>query len=318
MRRRRGPAGRGGFALIAALWLLAAISMVALDLSLRARDHRRSAANVQEASVARGAAEAGVAHARALLERRLLMAARSADAGWADPWRGLDRLIPDSVRLSGSAYRVQLRDAGAALHLNRAGEDELRRLLQALRVDAGAADRIAQAAADWRDADALRRPRGAERAEYLREGASVLPSNQPFRAVAELRHVRGMTDEIFRRVSPYLTIRGSGQVNLSAAPREVLLALPGMTEESVALLLRMQRAGTPLPSPAELGGHLSPGARSLYQRDLPRLMSRATTETREVEIRSSGWVSGGRMRPVQEALAVRAGTAVFLVDRGAP
>lgn len=309
---------RRGFALIAALWLLTAISLVALDLSLRARDHRRSAANVQEDAVARGAADAGVAHARALLERRLLVARRSGEDDWGDPWSRLDRVLPDSVPLSGAAYRVQLRDAGAALHLNRAGEDELRRLLTALRVDAGAADRIAQAAADWRDADALRRPRGAERAEYVKEGAAVLPADQPFRDVAELRHVRGMTDEIYRRVSPYLTVRGSGQVNLSSAPREVLLALPGMTEESVVLLLRMQRAGTTLSSPAALGEQLSPGARAIFERDLPRLMARATTETREVEIRSSGWVNGGRMRPVQEALAVRAGTAVFLVDRGAP
>lgn len=308
---------RGGFALIAALWLLAAIAFVALDLSLRARDHRRSAANVQEMAVARGAADAGVAHARALLERRLMVSLRSGEADGGDPWRGLDRLLPDSVALSGSAYRVALHDAGAALHLNRAGEDELRRLFTALRVDAGAADRIAQAAADWRDTDALRRPRGAERAEYVKEGAAVLPTNLPFRDVAELRHVRGMTDHIFRRVSPYLTVRGSGQVNLSNAPREVLLALPGMTEESVTLLLRMQRAGATLASVTDLGAELSPGARALFERELPRLMARSTTETREVEIRSSGWVNGGRMRPVTEALAVRAGSAVFLVDRGA-
>ena len=222
------------------------------------------------------------------------------------------------MALSGGTYRVDLRDAGSALHLNRAGEDELRRLLVASRVDAGTADRIAQAAADWRDVDALRRPRGAERQDYTREGAAVLPSDQPFRTVAEFRHVRGITNDIYRRVSPFLTVRGSGRVNLSSAPREVLLSLPGMTEESVALLTRMQRTGATLSSPAALGEQLSPGARASFERELPRLLARATTETREVEIRASGWVPGGRMRPVQEALAVRAGSAVFLVDRGTP
>ena len=60
-----------GFALVAALWLLVALSSVAIHLSLRARDRRLAAANVAEETQARAAALSGLAHARALLTRRL-------------------------------------------------------------------------------------------------------------------------------------------------------------------------------------------------------------------------------------------------------
>jgi len=248
---------RQGFALIAALWLMVALSVVALALGLRARDRRVSAGNVQEDAEAGAAAEAGVAHARALLERRL--SGFSALAPGIDPWQDLSSVVaPDSQAVGDAWFRVRLRDAGAALNLNRCSEDELRRLLSALRIDAGNADRIAQAAMDWRDPDPLRRARGAERDDYVRAGAAELPSDAPFGSVEEFRRVRGVSEQVFRRASPYLTILGSGQVNLAAAPREVLLSLPGMTEESAAAVLRRQRRGMALASLADLGSLSNP------------------------------------------------------------
>ncbi|HEY0035631.1 MAG TPA: hypothetical protein VGB66_03025, partial [Longimicrobium sp.] len=270
---------RRGFALIAALWLLVALSLVALDLSLRGRARRLAAANAREAAQGRAAAGAGVAHARALLERRLERAVERGGATVAaslDPWRELGSLLPDSQAVPGGWYHVRLRDAGAALNLNRCDEDELRRLLVALRVDAGDADRIAQAAMDWRDADGLRRGRGAEREEYVRAGAADLPSNAPFVDVAELRRVRGVSDPVFRRVEPFLTVLGSGQVNLGTAPREVLLSLPGINEEAASAIIRRRGGWRGLGSVADLGPELSPRAREAFLRDFPRLMARAT------------------------------------------
>ncbi len=148
-----------GFALLMALWILVALSVVGMEMAVRARDGRLTTTNVQESARALAAADAGIAHIHLLLDRELLEVGRSdapRDGPTAlDPWARLGSVLPDSQTIDGAVYRVQLRDAGSALHLNRCTEDELRRLLAVLRVDAGEADRIAQAAMDWRDSDHL-------------------------------------------------------------------------------------------------------------------------------------------------------------------
>ena len=308
-----------GFALLTALWLLVALSVVGLEMAVRARDGRRISANIQESARALAAADAGIAHVHLALERRLreaggLGSGSAADVA-LDPWARLGFVLPDSQTIDGAVYRVQLRDAGSALHLNRCTEDELRRLLTALRVDAGEADRIAQAAMDWRDTDHLHRGRGAEREAYLRDGAAVLPRNGPFLTVAELRHVRGVTPEIFSLVRPFLTVLGTGRVNLNSAPAPVLLALPGMSDEVVSLVLRRQRTGLPLGSVADIGPQLSPRARDAFQAEYARLSARTTTHTYEVEIRSTGRPTHGHIRREIEALIVRGGNATFLIGR---
>ncbi|HEX2091661.1 MAG TPA: hypothetical protein VHG28_04630 [Longimicrobiaceae bacterium] len=308
-----------GFALVAALWLLVALSAAALHLSLRARDRRLAAANVAEETQARAAALSGLAHARALLTRRLEeregLAGGSASPLSLDPWRDVERLFPDSLALPHASYRVVLRDAGAALNLNLATEEELLRLLLALGVDGGRADQIAQSVMDWRDPDDLHRGRGAERDFYERVSAPAVPRNGPFADLSELAYVRGVTPEIHRRLRPHLTLLGSGQVNLNAADPVVLLSLPGMSDGAVGVLMRYRSQGRALGTLFELSQELSPKARYLFLAELPRLMLRTTTETREIEARSEGWVVGSRVRVRAEGLLVRAGGTAYLVGR---
>ena len=63
----------------------------------------------------------------------------------------------------------------------------------------------------------------AERADYVCAGLQVLPANRPFDRLSDVRYVAGMTLEIYRLVWPHLTRLGTGQVNLNAASRPVLL-----------------------------------------------------------------------------------------------
>lgn len=299
-----------GFALLAAMWLLVAIAAVVLEFGLAGRARHLAAANAVEGLRARGAAEGGLAEARARLTARV----RAAGPGTTDPWEGAPLAFGDTLRLREASYSVTLRDAGAALHLNKASEEELRRFFVALRVDAGLADRLSQAILDWRDADDLHRARGAERDAYLREGSLVLPRNGAFQEVAELRNVREMTDELYARVTPYLILGGTGQVNVRAADRAVLLALPGMTEEAVAVLHRDRRARR-IANLQDLALRLSPPARRTLDADLMTLMARVTFETREFEVVSEAWLDGSPVRARAEGLLVRSRDAVFLVWR---
>ena len=66
------PRDRGGFVLVAALWLLVALAAVGLDASLRSRERTRAAANVLDETRARAAATAGTEYARSRLTAALL------------------------------------------------------------------------------------------------------------------------------------------------------------------------------------------------------------------------------------------------------
>jgi general secretion pathway protein K len=298
---------RRGFALIAALWLLVAISVLSLALETTARSHRLAAANLAESVQARTAADAGIEQTRARLVRRL----NATTVG--DPWAGADSLFRDTIAVDPGRVLVSARDVGAQLNLNRATEDELRRFFVALPIDAGLADRLAQSILDWRDEDDLHRPRGAERDEYLKAGAVQLPRNGPFQSLDELAAILGMTRATYERVRPNLTLLGSGQVNVNAADRPVLLALPGMTEEAVAVLFRYRRRHQALANLTDLERDLSPGARNALAAHLPELLGQATTETREVAVTSVGWVEGSPVRVRITALFVRARGSVFQV-----
>lgn len=300
---------RRGFALLAALWLLVAFSVASLALSASGRTRRLAAANLSERVRADAAARGGIEQLRQRLARRIDDGATSL----LDPWHGVDSVLADTLLLGDARAIVRARDAGAALNLNRATEEELRRLLIAVRLDAGDADRLAQAVADWRDPDDLHRGRGAEREAYLAAGAFALPRNGPFQTLPELLSVRGMTPGLYERVRPHLTLLGSGQVNLNVADRPVLLALSGMTEAAVAVLFRYRRERRTLGHVTNLERDLPPAARRELAAALPTLLARTTTETREVEITSEGWLPGSPVRSRVTGLMVRARSAVFYV-----
>ncbi len=298
---------RRGFALLAALWLLVAISVASLALESAARTRRLAAANLAEDIQARAAAQGGIEQIRARLVQRL------ARTTVGDPWQGLDSLPGDTLSLGAGRVLVSAQDVGAGLNLNRATEDNLRRLFVALQIDAGLADRLAQCILDWRDQDDLHRPRGAERDAYLKAGAVQLPRNGPFQSLTELLAVQGMTHATYDQIRPYLTLLGSGQVNVNVADRPVLLALPGMTEDAVAVLFRYRRRHQTLQNLTDLERDLASGARNALSARLPELLASTTTETREVAVTSEGWALGSPVRATITGLFVRARGTVFYV-----
>ena len=298
---------RRGVALVAALAMLVLIAVAALEASVAAAGRRRAAANALERAEGEAVARAGLAEARArLLGVLRLGAGPGADpATRADPWARMAGVRLGPRPIGALRYEVTMRDAGAALHLNRATEEQLRLLLLALDIDAARADRVAQAILDWRDGDALRRPRGAERAEYLRAGRPVLPDDAPFGRVDALRDVAGVDAPLLEMLRPHLTVVGRGRVNLNAAPAAVLAAVPGMSPESIALLLRRRRDGRPFAALGELAQALSPAARERLLGAMPALIAQSTTTTDELEVTSIARDADGVVRARIDALVLR-------------
>jgi general secretion pathway protein K len=197
---RRGS--EDGIAIIAVLWVLTLLSIVAAALAFETRSTTHIARNMAENAAARAAADAGIQ--RAVLD---LVASPSAPANTG-------RFRADGTvytwRFANSTVHISVQDEGGKINLNQANEALLAALFDSVGIDPGKAQSLADAIADFRDADNLPRPHGAEEAEYRAAGLLWGPKNAPFQAVEELQQVLGMTPEIYERVTPDLTIYSLG------------------------------------------------------------------------------------------------------------
>lgn len=294
---------RSGVALFAALWLIVAIGVVALEFSLEARQRRLAAANTVELAEAQAAAMGGIEHAHARLDRALrqppLQGAASANLRAADPWVDADTLLRLDEDVDSLPYRVTARDINSFLNINRATENQLLLFFTRLGFDYGLADELAQCIMDWRDTDVLRRGRGAEREAYLATGRLVLPRDGSFQELDELLHVMHMTPEIYDSIAPFLSVRGNNRlININTAPRPVLRSLPGMSDAAVDAIIRTRESGrrfrtltdivnmTGVPGSTVSGGTLS-------------------FETTSLVVTSVGWNRGHRTPFKVEALITR-------------
>jgi general secretion pathway protein K len=303
----RAGTPRHGFALIAALWLIVAITTIALEFSLQSRERRESAIDLTERTEAVAAAMAGIETERARFYRmnnQLNQNETVPGVNTDHPFRSLiyDVLtIPDTEVVGQDPFIVRIAP-NALLNINVMSEDMWRNFLIGFSLPYETADHLAQAIMDWRDPDDLARPEGAERDAYIRAGALALPTNKDFASVGELRDVMGMTPEIYTMISPYLSVCTSGQIDVNAAPAPVLHALPGFTDEVVSMILE-QRAATPLGGLGDIESRVSQGARerlaendSVFARILP---SGYTTGLVAV---STGWTRDRQTHVTVEAL----------------
>src|SRR6185369_12855648 len=115
-----------------------------------------------------------------------------------------------------------------------------------------ASARVLDAILDWRDADELRRPNGAEADDYRAAGLKYVPTNTRFESIGELQRVMGVTPGLMSRIAGSLTVYSRQRgINPATAPRDSLLALPGMTPDLVDAYIasRSEALASQLPVP---------------------------------------------------------------------
>ena len=107
----------------------------------------------------------------------------------------------------------------------------------------GLPDELADALADWIDADSEPQPRdGAEDAYYLTLDPPYVAANQPLIDLGELALVRGYDDNVLARLRPYVSaLPGATAVNVNTAPAEVIAAAVDGLDLGGAQLLVAQR-----------------------------------------------------------------------------
>lgn len=206
-----------GLALLAVVAALGVVMAAALGLAATAAREVRRTGDTLAGLQADALVRSGVATAASLLaEPGLRDQPDTLRALWARP--------TGRHTLGTGWVEVDVEDETRRLDLT-APESEatFARLLRQLRLDPGLADALA----DWTDADDDARPRGAEHAWYAERRPALVPTNRPLVAVGELGTIRGFTRDIVERLRPFVSIAGEGRVNPNTAPREVLQAWLG-------------------------------------------------------------------------------------------
>ena len=220
-----------GVALIAVLWVVAILALVAAVFMREARTEIALTRNLAEDAKAEALAEAGV-------NRAILVLLGVDDS---IPWR-VDG-TPFAFAYGGGTVQVSIQDEGGKIDLNRAGDDVLQGLFTSVGVSKEAAQHLVDAIADFRDADELKHANGAEDADYARAGLPYDAKDAPFAATEELLQVYGMTPDVYARVAPYVTVYSPRRdVNVATAPAAVLGALPYLSPDRARSILAQRAA----------------------------------------------------------------------------
>jgi general secretion pathway protein K len=304
---------RRGVALIAALWLVVAIAAVALQFSMEAHERRAVGILASERGIQRAAALGALALTQAKLEYALRVAPTGTNVqrlAASDPWLDVDSLYSGTVNVDSMEVDVQARDLGEKLNVNQLTENQLQSFFSFLLGDYAKSTQLAQSILDWRDADSIPRPNGAERDAYIKAKMLALPTNGPFREIEELSNVMGMTPEIYAKVAPYLTTHGIGAVNINTAPIPVLRALPGMTDATINMIVQQRSQGRRINS---IGDILSTGRNLAGMLSAVQLQTaiagRVVYQTTEVELSITSRV-GPQAPPSRLTAILRRGNPV--------
>ena len=248
----RNRRSQSGVALILALWLTVLLTVIAAGFAYSMRTEALAARNSVALAQSRTLADGAVW--RVVYE---LMRLRTINEEWQS-----DGAV-HSWEEGGATIAANAVDESGKIDLNAASDTLLKNLFQtAAGVDADTAARLVDAIGDWKDADDIKRPNGAESADYKAAGLSYTPANAPFETLAELQRVLGMTPAIYAAVAGNLTVfnRQAG-VNPAYASRTVLLALPNATPEVVDAYIAQRNDALaqrlPLP-PFPLAGGAGP------------------------------------------------------------
>ena len=208
--------GQRGIALVAVLWALVLLAVIAATVLSESRTQSRLARNYLDAAQAEALADGGVYRALAGLARP------SAAGGWR-----VDGTIYAWRRAHGEV-RVRIEDEGGKIDLNRADGRLLGSLFLMAGLEPARAEALAAAVQDFRDADDTPRPDGAEDSDYASAGLPHGAKDAPFEAVEELHQVFGMTREIYGAVAAAVTVHArTRRPDAKVAPPLVIAALRG-------------------------------------------------------------------------------------------
>ena len=236
----------GGFVLVATLWVLAGLAVLASYIDGVTTD------SVERATAARLALhrELDRRNTETTLVYMLATNRKSHRALVVDNEQRfvefIDEQLPQTgdaeFALSGQAYaglgeiRFAIQDEAGMVPVNAPNAPQLAAMLRHVGVSAQDAVRVVARVSDYVDIDVDLTLNGAEHFDYVRRGMPP-PPNWLMASPLELKKVLGVeqiiTDEQWRRLRPVLTMRQGIGLNVSTMPPDLIAALLDADERAV-------------------------------------------------------------------------------------
>jgi general secretion pathway protein K len=227
-----------GIAIVAALWASAILAVIVVSvLQLVRADARlgRGREDVAELSAITDAA----------VNLTVLALLNPKAAQW--PVNG----TPVTVPFAGHDVQVSVEDEAGKIDVNTAGEPFLRQLLTGVGLDAEAARGLAENIVTWRESDKSNRPSLANSGVYAARNAL-------FQSVEELQLVPGMTQDLYRRIAPLVTVYSQTPwIDPAFSSPAVLTVLSAVDANAEALLRRREEERLGVRPPAAIPGVVS-------------------------------------------------------------
>jgi general secretion pathway protein K len=264
-----------GVILIAILWVLTILAVIALSFSRETLVEVAAARNQRDLVDSYYIARAGMATTIYQLYQKMLLPQVNAP--------GLQALEPDGIDLGlvtgkfgDGEYEVDIQDESGKVNLNAVAPDQLQALVEVIGIPKPDSDVIVDSILDWRDPGDIPRKNGAKDDYYLGLPVpyEVWKDGGRMKATEELLLVRGVTPEYYygRRekndvgqivelygLSRYLTVYAGSQrrININYAPLPVLLSIPGMPP-AAAQMIYERRKVKPFASWEEINREVTP------------------------------------------------------------
>ncbi|MFA5099659.1 MAG: hypothetical protein WC547_02105 [Candidatus Omnitrophota bacterium] len=250
----KGEANHGGSILLIALWSLFILASFAVTLGFQVRQKmvlvKRLESRNKLTAIAEAAIPLGIVEIRKFAEAKSF----SLRDSWSNNPAFKDMSVADGTcAFTRPAYEPSGPDQSVAygmvdeeskININKADMKILSFLMQVvLNTDVTEAQALAASLIDWRDADStLSIPMGsAEDSYYRNEKYPYEAKDAPFEILDEVRLVKGFNANVFEKLKDYITIYGSGKININTAGRNVLYAI-GLSPLAVDKILAV-RAG---------------------------------------------------------------------------
>jgi general secretion pathway protein K len=236
-----------GIALILVTWIVAILMVIVLSFAYMTKVESSSTRSFKEEVEEKFMAEAGIERAaEEIMYRRTNLGVPVEEGKGNEVWK-VDG-TPNTFPVGDGSCLVRIVDESGKLDINKVPDIVLKGLLMAIGIKDENADTIVDSIEDWRDADDLVRLNGAESDYYMSLPVPYKAKNADFESIEELLLVKGMSTEILYGgenkpgLADFVTVYSeSDKINVNAASKEVLMALPGMTPEIAGAIIDFRK-----------------------------------------------------------------------------
>lgn len=224
----------GGVALILVVWVMVILIAIVGEFSSSMRTEINITRNFKEEEGAYQLALAGIEQAKieilAVKEPAVMYINEESILIFDEEAEEPDR----DESLGKGSFKYTITDEDAKININTATVDRLKNLFMDSGVDITEVDTIVDSIMDWRDINSLHRLNGAEEDYYSSLEKPYSCKDGPFDVIEELLLVKGITrdilygsededeENVYEGVAKYLTVYGSGNININTAQAVVL------------------------------------------------------------------------------------------------